>query len=119
MNFVEFSGLIAKADQETQHLSGGFHRNVHIRQIVEAGGDDVIAFACLILEDHIHLALAILYELVSPDKRPPIPEYYAGRVPVLKACWQWWALKEGLVKIKFDPQAYWVEDKYSNKGNWH
>jgi hypothetical protein len=119
MNFTTFHTLIEVAAKETAHLSVAAQRNKHVRQIIETTTADTIGFACLILEDHFHLALILLSELVPPAKHPPIPAYYAGRVPVIKACWQFWALHEGLVKIKYDPTAYWVEDRHGNRGNWH
>ena len=118
--FDEFKTLIEKAGRETAHLSGGHRNNTNIRQIIENADDDTIAFTCLMLEDHVHLALAILCELVPLEKHPPIPpEYYAGRIPVIKACWQYWAIKNKYVSVKHDPSAYWVEDKYGNRADWH
>lgn len=119
MTFHEFTGLMEEADRETRHLSGGYQRNRHVRRIIEEADENTIAFTCLVLDRHVHLAFAVLYELVPEEKRPPIPNYYAGRIPVLQACWQFWALKEGHVKIQYDPRAYWVEDRHGNKGNWH
>ena len=93
MNFDEFSKLLSAADEETQYLSGGQHKNKNIRQIIAEADDDTIAFACLALEKHTHLAFGILRELVK-DGGPPIPYYYRGRVPVIKECWKYWALEK-------------------------
>jgi hypothetical protein len=118
MHYQEFMARIELAERETCHISGGHNKNQHIRRIIEEANDDTVTFACLILQSHVHLALAILYELVPENERPPIPDYYIGRVPVIQACWQYWALQKGFLQIKYDPHAYWVEDKHGNKGNW-
>lgn len=118
MNFDEFSKLISVAHKETARLSGGQGKHKNIRQIIAEKSGNTVAFACLALEEHTHLAFAILYELVT-ENRPPIPDYYSGRIPVIKECWKYWALEKKIVEIKYDPSAYWVEDKYGNRGNWH
>ncbi len=119
MSYEEFSALIEKAHEETKFLSGGYHRNEHIRKIIDDADENTVTFACLFLEEYTHLSFAILYELVKPDDRPPIPKYYAGRVPVILECWKYWALEKKLVTIKYDPSAYWVEDKFGHRADWH
>lgn len=118
MNYIEFAQLMKTAHKETRFLSGVNHNNKNIRKIIEEANSDTVAFSCLFLEEYTHLALCILYELVV-DEKPPIPDYYRGRIPVILECWKYWALKNGYVKIEYDPSAYWVEDKYGNRGDWH
>ncbi len=62
--------------------------------------------------------MTILNEIVV-DKKPPIPDYYAGRIPVIKECWKYWALRNNYVKMMHDPKTYWVEDKFGHRGEWH
>lgn len=110
----EFSKLIRLARKETNFLSGGHHRNVSIRRIVDERDENTVPFACLFLGGCSHLSLTILGEIVAVENRPPIPQYYAGRVPVIVECWKYWALEQKHVAIKYDPNTYWVEDKFGN-----
>ncbi len=115
MTFSEFKRQIEEVAKQTSHLSGGHRKYVHL---IKEGDDDLITFACLLLPDHPHLMLPILNILVKEDS-PPIPSYYAGRIPVIVECWKFWALQTNRVHIHYDSEHYWVEDKYGNKANWH
>lgn len=119
MTYEKFSELIKKADERTRFLSGGHHNNEQVRQIIKEADENTITYTCLFLEEYTHLAFAILYELVPSINHPPIPEYYCGRIPVILECWKYWALVNKLVSTKYDPKAYWVEDKFGHRGDWH
>lgn len=82
--------------------------------------EDVIPFTCLFLDTYIHQCWALLYRLLPENKLPPpLPPYYSGRVPVYKEAFKYWALREKYVTVKYDPESYWVEDKYGNRAEWH
>ena len=118
--FKEFKRLTEEMSNECRHWSGGCKRHKNFQLLMEFNQLDRIGFACLLLCDqHFSRMFEILYESVDESKLPPIPDYYAGRVPVIKECWRYWALHEGIVNTKYDPESYWVEDKYGNKGEWH
>jgi hypothetical protein len=126
MTFEEFDSHMYNWSQETM-----FHSTYHLiakhpsyEKIVEYAEtsaerkNDVIGFTCLLLtSNYIHNCFIILGRLV--DNPPPFNEYYAGRIPVMRECWRYWALKENIVFNKHDVRSYWVEDKHGNKGKWH
>ncbi len=119
MTYEYFSQLMAIAARETGFLSGSYSRNKNIREIIASADENTIAYTCLFLEKHTHLAFAILYELVKAENLPPIPNYYAGRIPVMLECWKYWALEKKFVTTKYDASGYWVEDKSGHRGDWH
>ncbi len=120
MTYEEFMTLIQAAYKETRFISGREQRNANVRKIIDSADKNTIPFACLILKDYTHLAFAILYELVPAYLgRPPIPDYYKGHIPVIKECWKYWALQNKHVFSKHSPTAYWVEDKFGHRGEWH
>lgn len=53
-------------------------------------------------------AAILLFHLVKKENRPPIPEYYSGRVPVIVECWIYWGLEEGYTKTEYDPENYYT-----------
>lgn len=122
--FEKFKELLVEWSNDVGYHSFTKQRQKHknFKEILSLGtSDDLIGYACLCLEGpgSIHEIFSILYELVDIVDQPPFHPYYAGRVPVIMECWKYWALETGFVNSKYDPNAYWVEDKEGNRGDWH
>jgi hypothetical protein len=120
--FEEFKKLVEEWSKDMGCLSGGFDKHPNMRKI----GDkalcaylDYMGYTCLLIDTYPHMVFAILDRLIPSENHPPIDPYYAGRIPVIIECYKYWALKKGFVSVKYDPQSYWVEDKYGNRGEWH
>ena len=123
-DFNKFKLLMSELSRDCMSLSSGsaVRRHPNFQKLMEF--ENRISFACLLLGCNeegtfCHESLAILYESVPEADMPPIPHYYDGRIPVIVECWRFWALHTGLLEVKYDPNSYWVEDKYGNIGDWH
>ena len=119
LDYSEFLDLYTEWRQRNAGLS--FERGDHPNclKILQAENKmDIIGFTALQLDGR-QQAFHLLWKLVDERDRPPFDPYYAGRIPVLLECWRYWALKEGFLRVCYDPQSYWVEDKYGNRGDWH
>lgn len=131
MTFEEFDALMYEWHNDVQFHSSheGMKRNRCFDIITKFAGQSeedrrkMITFTCLLLRNpYVHLCFILLSELVDDEKKPPaVPEYYAGRIPVIRECWRYWALKENIVKSTYDihSHSYRVEDENGNKGKWH
>lgn len=129
MTFQEFDALMYEWHNDVQfqssHEAMKHHRCFDVitefAKISAPNRQAMIAYTCLLLNNpYVHLCFVLLQNLVEDDRKPPaLPDYYAGRVPVARECWRWWALKENIVKSAHDVHSYWVEDAHGNKGKWH
>lgn len=127
MTFQEFDALMYGWQEDVKFLSShqGMKEHVAFESISEFAKKNeenrkrIIEYTCLMLSNpYVHLCFILLGEFV--DNPPPvIPDYYAGRIPVIRECWRYWALKENIVKTNHDVHSYWVEDSNGNKGKWH
>lgn len=114
--FKEFQELMEEWETETGMYSISRqwekHRNFELLYKFE----DAVSFACLYLKKDPHRAWSLIHWSLHPHKLPPaLPAYYAGRVSIYKEVYIYWALKEGYLLNKFDPEEYWMEDKYGNR----
>lgn len=117
LTFKQFRGMVKQAAIDSRHLSGAHENHPSIQYLLNE--EWPVAWACLMLEDDSIFQAFALLEKVPEDQHPPIPDYYRGRVSVVLECYRYWALERGHVAVKYDPAAYWVEDKDGNRGNWH
>lgn len=120
LTFKEFTSMIEAWQKDVMFSS--FHHQMMKHEVYEKlltyDKDLIIRYACLMLVDkYIHLMFILLGQLV--ENPPPLDSYYVGRIPVMKECWRYWALKEEIVRSKHNPSLYWVEDKDGNIGDWH
>lgn len=115
--FKEFQKLMQHWANET----GGYSTSIHVKQndnyhkILTMTKDNVIGYAALLLNKHLHLSLLLLWDLVPKKQYPPIDRYYAGRMAVIRECWKYWALEKKIIFTKGDMTGYWEEDKYGNR----
>lgn len=124
MTFDEFKKYFYEWYDEARYYSSPTMINNHPNRekiITAKNRDDIIGFTCLMFEQDkgTHEIISLLYEMVPKEKQPVINEYYYGRIPVIVECWKYWALKNNIVTIKYNPEKYWVEDKYGNKADWY
>lgn len=122
LTFNEFKKLMDEWHKAVMFHSmyGQMVKHENYAKILSYDKDLIIRYACLMLvDDYIHLVFILLGQCVDKEKMPPFDKYYAGRVPVMKECWRYWALKEKIVESKYNPELYWVEDKDGNIGDWH
>lgn len=122
MTFTEFKNKIDEWHESTKFMSShGQMANHSVLEELKTYEDKetLIGYACLLLEEQIHLMMILLFNVVPGNELPPHPgEYYGGRIPVMRECWKYWALKENKVTKHHDEELYWVEDKFGNKGAW-
>lgn len=77
--------------------------------------EDVVPFACLFLKKDPHRVWSLLRKVLPMDKHPPaLPSYYAGRIKLYQEVYIYWAIQEKYLLSKYDPNKYWLEDKYGN-----
>ena len=100
MTQERFNILLKKWAKDTMfdsfHITMKEHPIYHQITTAKVEKEILIGYICQHLEKHIHLCLILLYDLV--DNPPPIDEYYLGRVPVIKECWVYWAIKNNHIK---------------------
>ena len=122
MTFEEFKFQINQWHDDVKFLSS--HEAMSKHNVLEElkshqDKEQLIGYACLLLDEQIHLMMILLFNIVPGNELPPHPgEYYGGRIPVLRECWKYWALKENKVTHHNDAGSYWVEDKLGNKAFW-
>ncbi len=118
MSFEEFKELIVSWHKDTSFYSTYKHIADHknLAKIIQ-DDDHILGYACLMLDSkYIHQIFIILSRIVKDP--PPFNEYYAGRIPVMRECWKYWALKEGILFSKHDAGSYWVADRIGNQADW-
>lgn len=110
--FPEFKELMLQWERETGFHSSptAWEKHPNFKLLLEF--EDVIPFTCLFLKKDPHRAWSIFR---AKDKHPPaLPAYYAGRVKIYQEAYIYWAINEGYLLSKYDPNKYWLEDKYGN-----
>lgn len=113
---AEFSNLMSEWDRDTAgySVSSLWEKHENFKKLLEF--EDVIPFACLFLKRDFHRAFSLLRAALPEDKHPPaLPDYYAGRLPIYREVYIYWAIKEGYLVSKHTPHEYWLQDKYGNR----
>ncbi|MFA5394956.1 MAG: cysteine-rich small domain-containing protein [Methanogenium sp.] len=118
-DYLKFCELLSEWDLATGAMSSPLSISVHPQKqkILDLKLPDKVLISYLLLNLHrySHTCGILLYELVPWSKQPQIPEYYAGRVPVVVECWFYWGLEEGYIKTCYNPNKYWTKSCFDDK----